>query len=123
VDKITPVSKEIKSRHPDVSVRTLVMDLGSVNSVRRAAEEMQSWNDVMIDVLINNAGVMACPYDTTEDGLESQWGVGHAGHFLLTNLLLKSDKISRGGRIVNISSDLHDVGDVRFEDPGFKVGY
>jgi NAD(P)-dependent dehydrogenase (short-subunit alcohol dehydrogenase family) len=97
------------------------MDLGSLKSIRKAAEEVQSWNDITIDVLINNAAVMACPYATTEDGFESQFGVGHLGHFLFTNLLLEGGKIRDGGRIVNVSSDGHRLGEVHFDDIGFNV--
>jgi NAD(P)-dependent dehydrogenase (short-subunit alcohol dehydrogenase family) len=97
------------------------MDLDSLASVRKAAAEVASWEDVAIDVLINNAAVMAAPYSTTKDGFESQFGVGHLGHFLFTCLLLKANKIKSGGRIVNVSSAGHRLGPVRFDDPGFTV--
>jgi NAD(P)-dependent dehydrogenase (short-subunit alcohol dehydrogenase family) len=97
------------------------MDLDSLASVRKAAAEVASWEDVAIDVLINNAAVMAAPYSTTKDGFESQFGVGHLGHFLFTCLLLKANKIKSGGRIVNVSSGGHRLGPVRFDDPGFTV--
>lgn len=54
------------------------MDLGSLASIRAAVKEFESWN-VVLDVLINNAAVMAAPYSTTVDGFETQFGVGHLG--------------------------------------------
>ncbi len=70
-------------------------------------------------MLINNAGIMGiAEYTLTADGVESQFGVNHIGHFLLTNLLLP--KIV--GRVVNVSSSGHMLGEVRFEDWNFDGG-
>jgi NAD(P)-dependent dehydrogenase (short-subunit alcohol dehydrogenase family) len=113
-----PVAENILARYPAVKVQILGCDLGSLDSIRKAAKDVK----VEIDVLINNAAVMACPYSTTSDGFETQFGVAHLGHFLLTNLLLRDGKIKDGGRVVNVSSDGHQLGPVRFDDPGFKVG-
>jgi len=96
------------------------MDLGSFASIRAAVKEFESWN-VVIDVLINNAAVMAAPYSTTVDGFETQFGVGHLGHFLFTTLLLNAGKIRDGGRIVNVASDGHRFGPVRLDDINFEV--
>jgi NAD(P)-dependent dehydrogenase (short-subunit alcohol dehydrogenase family) len=93
------------------------MDLGSLTSVRTAAKKL----DATLDVLINNAGIMAVPYGKTADGFEMQFGVNHLGHFLFTNLLLKEGKIRNGGRIVVVSSDGHRLSDVLWEDPSFQV--
>lgn len=98
------------------------MDLGNLGSVRKAAKEVASWNDVTLDVLINNAAVMACPYTLTTDGFESQFGIGHLGHFVFTNHLLQDGKIKEGGRIVNVSSDGHRFGGIEFKDIGFNNG-
>ena len=65
---------------------------------------------------------MAAAYSTTEDGFETQFGVGHLGHFLFTNLLLEGGKINSGGKIINVSSSGHKSGGVRFDDPGFSGG-
>lgn len=121
VSKLEPVKKSILSQYPDVSLHSLSMDLGSMDSIRKAVKEIQATGDVKIDVLINNAGIMAAPYSETADGLESQFGVGHIGHFLFTNLLLKAGEINDGGRIINITSDGHDLGEVRFDDLKFGV--
>jgi NAD(P)-dependent dehydrogenase (short-subunit alcohol dehydrogenase family) len=100
-----------------VKVQILEMDLGSLASVRKAATEVAG----SVDVLINNAAVMGCPYSTTSDRFETQFGVNHLGHFLFTILLLKANKIREDGRIVNVSSNGHRMGNVRFDNPGFEV--
>ncbi|MEO1731508.1 MAG: SDR family NAD(P)-dependent oxidoreductase, partial [Pseudomonadota bacterium] len=76
-----------------------------------------------IDLLINNAGVMACPLSHTTDGFEMQFGTNHMGHFTLTKGLLplmeKGASSSGGGRIVNLSSRGHHIAPVDLEDPNF----
>lgn len=89
----------------DVTVRAL--DLMDLSSVRRFADET-----AQVDVLINNAGIMAVPYAKTVDGFESQIGTNHLGHFALTNLLLP--KIT--DRVVTVSSFLHRMGYVSLKD-------
>jgi NAD(P)-dependent dehydrogenase (short-subunit alcohol dehydrogenase family) len=70
---------------------------------------------------MNNAGIMGIPnYATSADGIEMQFAANHVGHFLLTNLLVPL--ISEGGRIVNLSSAGHALGDVRFDDWNFDEG-
>lgn len=68
------------------------MDLSSLNSVRNFVTQFKS-EESKLDILINNAGIMMCPYAKTEDGFESQIGVNHLGHFLLTLLLLENLKV------------------------------
>lgn len=116
-----PVADKISSAHPSVTVKILAMDLGSLASIRVAVKEFESWN-LVLDVLINNAAVMAAPYATTADGFEQQLGVGHLGHFLFTTLLVNKKKIKEGGRIVNVSSDGHRFSGIRFDDPFFENG-
>ncbi len=89
----------------DVTVRAL--DLADLSSVRRFAEETAA-----VDVLINNAGIMAVPYSKTVDGFESQIGTNHLGHFALTNLLLP--KLT--DRVVTVSSALHRMGYISLKD-------
>ena len=79
------------------------LDLASLTSVRRFSEHVLK-EEPRIDILINNAGIMACPYWKTEDGFEMQFGVNHLGHFLLTNLLLDRLKAAPAARIVNVSA-------------------
>src|SRR5579884_1340030 len=89
----------------DVEVRRL--DLQNLSSVRQFAEGVDG-----VDVLINNAGIMAGPYALTEDGFESQIGTNHLGHFALTNLLLP--KLT--DRVVTVSSIMHRMGVVKLDD-------
>ena len=79
------------------------LDLASFKSIRKFAKEVLS-EESRIDILINNAGVMYCPFGKTEDGFETQFGVNHLGHFLLTNLLLDKIKQAPEGRIIVVSS-------------------
>jgi len=78
-----------------------------LNSVEKFAEEFRQ-KESRLDILINNAGIMAAPKSTTEDGFESQIGVNHLGHFLLTNLLLDMlEESGPGSRVVTLSSLAH----------------
>ena len=100
------------------------MDLSSFRSIRECAEKLN--HDLeRIDILLNNAGVMACPLNRTEDGLEMQIGTNHFGHFLLTDLLLPLlRKGGPGTRIVNVSSTAHERGQMYFDDINFnKIQY
>jgi NAD(P)-dependent dehydrogenase (short-subunit alcohol dehydrogenase family) len=67
----------------------LHLDLGSLQAVRDAAATVHAWDDVpVIDVLVNNAGIMAVEYGLSPDGVELQFATNHLGHYLLTNLLM-----------------------------------
>jgi NAD(P)-dependent dehydrogenase (short-subunit alcohol dehydrogenase family) len=94
----------------DVEVRKL--DLGDLASVRTFADEVDG-----VDVLVNNAGIMAVPYARTADGFESQIGTNHLGHFALTNLLLP--RITE--RVVTVSSMAHLVGYLSLKDLNWKA--
>lgn len=119
--KIHPVTEQISEINGSVKTVFIPIDLGDQASVRSAASEVAKQVD-HIDVLINNAAVMACPYGTTKDGLEVQFGTNHIGHFLFTNLLLpKVLAAGQGARIVNVSSSAHRFAGIQFEDPGFQV--
>jgi NAD(P)-dependent dehydrogenase (short-subunit alcohol dehydrogenase family) len=110
--------KAIQAKTPTVKTRILIFDLGSLKSIREAAAEVNSYPE-KINVLINNAGIMATPFEKTVDGFESQFGVNHLGHFLFTKLIV--GKIPWGGRIVNVSSNGYQFGGVRFDDLNFEV--
>jgi len=88
------------------STEVLQMDLGSLDSVRNAAATFLATHD-RLDALVNNAGIMGPPKGTTKDGFETQFGVNHLGHFLLTELLLDVLKASAPARIVILSSVVH----------------
>ncbi|KAG4266367.1 oxidoreductase [Fusarium proliferatum] len=121
--KLQEMSEAITKANPSVKIRSLVVDLGSLASVRKAAEEVNSWNDVpSIDVVVNNAGVMAIPYTKSVDGYEMQFAICHLGHFLLTNLIMDKILASESPRVVNISSNGPSLGPIRFADPHFSDG-
>ncbi|KAL8940818.1 MAG: hypothetical protein Q9216_002607 [Gyalolechia sp. 2 TL-2023] len=109
--------------HPDVPVRTLQLDLESLDKVRDAAATVNGWSGVpRIDVLVNNAGVMACEYERTADRFERQFAVSHIGPLLFTNLLMPKILASEAPRIVNVSSDGHRLSQIRWPDVGFSGG-
>jgi NAD(P)-dependent dehydrogenase (short-subunit alcohol dehydrogenase family) len=98
--------------HARVTLRPL--DLGNLASVREFASRFASEHD-RLDLLINNAGVMAAPRRLTDDGFESQFGTNHLAHFALTGLLV--DRMtSEGARVVTVSSGMHRMGRMRFDD-------
>ncbi|KAL9027541.1 MAG: hypothetical protein Q9196_003946 [Gyalolechia fulgens] len=122
INKCEETAKAIKSASPGVSTRVLELDLGSLEQTRKAAAEVNRYRE-SIDVLCNNAGVMATPYTLTKDGLETQFAVNHIGHFLFTNLIMPKLLAAPGGaRIVSVSSDGHRLGPVRFDDWNFAGG-
>src|SRR5277367_6277817 len=89
LDKIQPVIDEIKIVDPSITVKFYQVDLDSLTSVRSVAQTiLDDFSVSKIDVMVNNAGIMACPYEKTKDGLEMQFGVNHISHFHLTNLLM-----------------------------------
>jgi NAD(P)-dependent dehydrogenase (short-subunit alcohol dehydrogenase family) len=97
-----------------VTVREV--DLASLESIR-ALTDAVSAEGLRFDVIIANAGVMACPQGRTLDGFETQFGTNHLGHFLLVNRL--AQLIRDGGRVVVLSSAGHRHGDVDLQDPNF----
>ena len=97
----------------------LKLDLSTLKSVRDFAKEFLSRYS-KLHILINNAGIMMCPYSKTEDGFEMQIGTNHFGHFVLTNLLLKVLKESAPSRVVTVSSIGHQFGKMDFEDINFE---
>nr|CAI5817404.1 unnamed protein product [Callosobruchus analis] len=84
------------------------LDLSSLQSVKNCAKEIIA-KERRIDLLVNNAGVMMCPYSKTKDGFEMQMGTNHLGHFLFTMLLLPTICKSTPARIVNVSSLAHEL--------------
>ena len=91
------------------------LDLSSLRSVRECAQEIIEC-ERRIDILINNAGVMVCPYEETEDGFEMQMATNHLGHFLFTNLLLDKMISNAPSRIINVSSLAHEFGAIDLND-------
>jgi NAD(P)-dependent dehydrogenase (short-subunit alcohol dehydrogenase family) len=93
------------------------LDLASLASVRACADALLATGETF-DLVIANAGVMACPKGTTTDGFETQFGTNHLGHFVLVNRIASLFK--PGGRLVNLSSAGHRFSDVDLDDPNFE---
>ncbi|XP_076826512.1 retinol dehydrogenase 13-like isoform X2 [Brachyhypopomus gauderio] len=114
MEKCEAAACEIRGSTLNPHVYARHIDLASVQSIRRFAEEIN--REKRVDVLINNAAVMRCPAGKTQDGFDMQFGVNYLGHFLLTNLLLDKLKDSAPSRVINLSSLVHIVGEIDFED-------
>jgi NAD(P)-dependent dehydrogenase (short-subunit alcohol dehydrogenase family) len=99
------------------SLRLVQLDLASLDSARRCADGLTA-EGKPFDVIIANAGVMACPKGTTVDGFETQFGTNHLGHFVLVNRI--ASLLRTGSRLVNLSSAGHRYADVDLEDPNFE---
>jgi NAD(P)-dependent dehydrogenase (short-subunit alcohol dehydrogenase family) len=95
----------------------VALDLASLASVRACADALVAASKPF-DVVIANAGVMACPKGTTSDGFETQFGTNHLGHFVLVNRI--ASLMKPGSRLVNLSSAGHRFADVDLEDPNFE---
>jgi len=99
------------------SFSVVKVDLASLASVRAGADEIVAAGQEF-DVIIANAGVMACPFGKTQDGFETQFGTNHLGHFVLVNRV--AHLLKPGGRLVNLSSAGHRFANVDLEDPNFE---
>lgn len=108
---IARIGKETNNTTSDL----LLADLASLEQIRDLVERFQKKYD-RLDVLINNAGLIARNRQTTEDGFEMQFAVNHLAPFLLTNLLLDTLKGSAPSRVVTVSSTAHTGGTIRFDD-------
>jgi len=95
----------------------LELDLASLASVRRAADALLAKAEPF-NLIIANAGVMACPFGHTADGFETQFGTNHLGHFVMINRI--ASLLRSGSRVVNLSSSGHRYCDVNLEDPNFE---
>ena len=104
------------------NVTTAPLDLADLASVRRFGESMIEDLD-RLDLLINNAGIMACPETRVGPGWEAQFGINHMGHFALTKTLLPLIEQTPGARVVTLSSTAHKLTDIRWDDIQFETGY
>ncbi len=110
---------ELRAEIPGSTVELMMLDLGSLASIERFARAFIR-SRPRLDVLINNAGIMAVPYSQTEDGFESQMGTNHLGHFALTGRLLELLLATTGARVVTISSVAHRAGKMDFSNLLFE---
>jgi len=111
---------EVEALVPGATVEAGVVDLGDLATVRSFADSYLETHEA-VDVLINNAGVMACPFGRTVDGFETQFGTNHLGHFLLTALLSPALLRGTNPRVVTLTSAGHSRADVDLVDPNFET--
>ncbi|MET8470850.1 oxidoreductase [Streptomyces sp. NPDC006422] len=109
----TDARDRLAAEVPGARAEFAPLDLGDLASVRAFADAHQ---DRPLDLLINNAGVMALPYGRTADGFETQFGVNHLGHFALTGLLLPNLLAAPAPRVVSVSSGMHAMADIDIAD-------
>jgi len=114
---------EMRTSVPDARVEVALLDLADMSSIHAFAERFRAAHDTL-DVLMNNAGVMAVPARrTTRDGWELQFGTNHLGHFALTALLLPALGKTPGSRVVTVSSFVHKRGSMNFDDLQAESSY
>lgn len=111
---------QLRNLAPERLIQGVAMELGSLASVRAAAEEIRKLAP-KIDILINNAGIMFTPLERTAEGFESQLGVNHLGHFVLTGRLAPSLLASGAARVISVSSSAHMFSDMLWEDPNWEA--
>ncbi|MDX6601903.1 MAG: hypothetical protein QOF13_1105 [Solirubrobacterales bacterium] len=113
-ERAAEATVQIRATVPDANLTIVKLDLGSLDSVKAAAEQILAGHET-IDLLVNNAGVMGIPERRTADGFEMQLGVDHLGHFALTARLLPALLEASAARIVTVTSSAHHMG--RAVDP------
>ncbi|MBB3047570.1 NAD(P)-dependent dehydrogenase (short-subunit alcohol dehydrogenase family) [Litorivivens lipolytica] len=118
-EKAAEACEALQEAVPGAEFATLVLELSELDQVRSAAAELLA-REAQIDLLINNAGIMACPLGRTREGCELQFGTNHIGHFLFTCLIAPALKKSPSPRVVNLSSAGHKYAPVDFDDPHYN---
>ena len=111
---------QIESEFPQARLSVRILDLADLSSIKDFAEQFKR-DYQQLDLLINNAGIMVPPYGKTVDGFESQFGTNHLGHFALTAQLYLLLKSTSGSRIVNLSSNAHQMGKLKFDDLAWET--
>ncbi|RIL06545.1 MAG: short-chain dehydrogenase [Proteobacteria bacterium] len=119
VAKAERIAARIAADTGSDALEVCAVELGSLPSVRACAEAIRARHPA-IHLLVNNAGVMACPLARTEQGFELQFGTNHLGHFLLSGLLLPALRAAGGARVVCVSSRGHRFGTVSLDDPNYE---
>lgn len=121
-EKLKAAEEAVRKTAPQANIKTIQLDLGIPSSIKAAAEEINKLG-MPIDVLINNAGLMASPYYKSDfPEVDQQLGTNHLGHFYFTALLKDSIMQSKEPRIVNVGSGAHHISPVHFDDIGFSKG-
>jgi NAD(P)-dependent dehydrogenase (short-subunit alcohol dehydrogenase family) len=125
--KIEQVVSIIRESGSGIPVNTVVVDLSSQASIRRAAQDVKALTP-KLDIVINNAGVNVQDYQLNKEGIEMHFGTNHIGLFLLTNLVMENIKkaaeesgVGGSTRIINLTSAGHRLSPIRFSDYNFKL--
>ena len=118
--KLDAALATLQAAVPEGRLDTALLDLADLDSVRAGASQLLE-KCPQINLLINNAGVMACPLMRTAQGFEMQFGTNHVGHFLLTCLLAPALVAGAPARVVNLSSAGHKFGALDLDDPNYHV--
>ncbi len=121
-DKGEQARAEVRAAHPEAHLDLMQVDLSDLASVRDFAHAFRQHYQ-RLDVLMNNAGIMAPPLEHTKDGFEMQLGVNHLAPFALTGLLLDQLESAPDPRIVLISSFAHRMGDIYFDNLNAEKWY
>ncbi len=122
-EKAQAAYAEIKAAYPEASLEIVELDLASLDSVRKAARSIAE-SHTQVDILLNNAGLMATPEGRTADGFETQFGVNHLGHWVLTAELLPALLAADAARVVTVTSTAHHFGRaVDPENPNLEGNY
>lgn len=114
-------ANRLRKASPDALVVVMELNVASLKSISSFADEFAT-RFGQLDVLVNNAGIMAVPYGLTVDGFERQIGTNHLGHFALTGLLLDRLITTPGARVVTISSIAHREADIDFDNLQYEDG-
>jgi NAD(P)-dependent dehydrogenase (short-subunit alcohol dehydrogenase family) len=112
--------RRLQAEVPAARVGYRHLDLADLTTVRAFAADFE---EERLDLLVNNAGVMALPYGRTADGFETQFGVNHLGHFALTGLLMPRLRETPGARVITVSSGLHAIANIDPGDLNSEHGY
>lgn len=115
ISKAKTVKNEIQIKQPKSNIAIEKLDLSSLDSIKQFSNEVNNKYD-RLDVLINNAGIMMCPFSKTQDGFEIQMGTNHLGPFALTGQLMPLLKKTKDSRVVSTSSIAHTQGNIDFSD-------
>ncbi|MCU0392820.1 MAG: SDR family oxidoreductase [Thermoflexibacter sp.] len=121
-DKAETARQEIINKSNNTNISVKICNLSSQAAIKELAQEIK--NEIpVIDVLVNNAGVMLSERQESIDGIEMTWAVNHLAYFLLTNLLIDSLKAAPSARIVNVASQVQQIGDIYWTDVNLRNGY
>jgi len=115
INKAESVANKILEENKNAKIDIEELDLSRLESVKNFSHLIIK-KYKSLDCLINNAGIMACPYSKTKDGFEIQMGTNHLGHFALTGQLISLLKKTPNSRVVNVSSIAHTSGNIDFDD-------